>query len=272
MINIYIYGMSHALSIINCIINNNSKIGHHNYSENNNMELIVNHGVHSIEGVNINLYSSIFHPKLIKKYGGIAYYDSNSKLIKNENLLNLLKNEMNSCNINYSVGFINGNEHNVSTMTNNRFEVDFNMHEYSQLNSNTSKEIVPESLIKSQVVAWSRGTYAIYDSLADVIPGDKFYSDPPPPVENLDEIILIYNEHFRDDAKMYGVVEANIRMKIYILYVNSLFNNNKINYKRLKSPIMKDGPMYLPENLIQGVTHGNIYYAQKIINYFIKEI
>ena len=272
MINLYIYGMSHVLSIIKYITKENFILNHNDYAENIDRNLIFNHGIYSIEGINVNLFSSIFHPALLEEYGGIAYYNSNYQLIKNHNLLNILKENLEKYNINYSIGFINGNEHNVSTMTNNRFEVDFNLNEYPELNSNSGKEFVSKSLVQSQVEAWSRGTYAIYDSLFDVIPSNKFYSDPPPPVEHLNDIISIYNENFRDDAKLHGIVDSNIRMKIYILYINSLYNNNKLNYKNLKSPIMVNGPMYMPINFVQGVTHGNISYSQQVLNFFLKEI
>jgi hypothetical protein len=245
MNNLYIYGMSHAISLVNYLTGENHKISHNSYSDNDDTNLVHGHGKISIDGFEFNLYTTIFHPTLMSNVGGIAYYDSKGNHIVNEKLLNKIKDAISKYEINYSIGFINGNEHNVSSITRNRFDVDFTLPGYPELNLNSDViiEKVPASLVKSQIDAWSSGTYAIYKA------------------------------HFREDAKVHGIVNAKIRMKIYILYIQSLYkNNNEFEYINIKSPFIVNSFEYMPPNYVQGVTHGNVEYANLIFRNFLRSL
>jgi hypothetical protein len=265
---ILIYGMSNTISLLEFLTKEKTEINHQNYLNGKSKRIINHANTVVINGKEFDLYYMILNPSFIKETGGFGYYhEGHRKFIENESFNNEFQKELANLGDNIlTLGCINGNEYNIMSLTLNRFPYDFRIQEIDILN--TSKELVPLEIVKSELRNKSIGTIQLYKHLSTKLLNSKNYIIPPPPPINVDvRYVSIYNEGFREDANNYGINEINIRIKIYILYCSLLRELEEVGYKLFDIP----ESIYVPDGLAvdyaSGVTHGNIKFAEELFKH-----
>ena len=266
--NIFLYGMSNSISLIEYLIQDKPSINHQNYGEGNFENIITFAKKIILNNEEFNIYYTILNPKFLELTGGFGYFhEGNNKFVINEPFNEEFKAELQKikCNL-ITIGCLNGNEHNIMALTTNRFPNDFRDPEDQYLDE--KRVPIQYEMIKQELRKKSLGTIELYKHLNTIMLDSKNIIMQPPPPINLDiDYVNIYNEGFRDDAIKYGVNDIRIRIKVYKIYCSILRELGDLGYKFLEIPESIYIPYGMSKEYASGVTHGNLKFAEYIIQH-----
>lgn len=269
----YLIGMSHAINIAKAFSPNQFLLSHDNWFANQKDVF------YELENETSAVAFRTLMTAIIGGSGFVAgeFIENGRQEIKvHPQLLNLLKSLRinNESDILFSA--LAGSEHSTLSMIQHPVPYDFVLPTHPTLPIVRGRQILPYSLIETQIVNSIKQTLLVFKIIK------SFHSEvnvvhilPPPPISSETQI-LNHSEVFTQQIAQYGITPASIRLKYYLAYISIMSREaKKLGVDILMPPdISSDSEGFLLEKYWFGATHGNVEYGLLVVDqmneYYLK--
>ncbi|KAF1717811.1 hypothetical protein CSC74_02560 [Pseudoxanthomonas yeongjuensis] len=162
-----------------------------------------------------------------------------------------------------------GNRHNIIGLMRHPCPFDFVLPERPDLPITPDCQLVPSSLIEDFMRRDTRAEKTMLGALKATAP-DLVHIESPPPVRDDSFILENADQYFRSrDIQGTGVTPAWIRYKLWKTYskvIRGYCTELGIGFMPTPQTVMDESGFLLPDARIDA-THGNEWYAGKIVHY-----